>query len=87
MTVPFSVEVEGVAALARGDLVDVDREDLLEEGAAVAALDPDAAHVGEVEEADAGADGRMLVDDARVLDGHLPAVEVDHPALSFTCAA
>ena len=49
---PLLGQKEGVAALAGRDLVDVDRQDLLEDGAAAAALDADAAHVTEVEEAD-----------------------------------
>ena len=42
--------------------------------------DPHLAHVRQVEQADALAHRAVLIEDARVLDGHLPAGEVDEPA-------
>ena len=44
----------------------------------VAAGDLDLAHVADVEEARARPDGLMLVDDAGVFDGHVPAAVLDH---------
>ena len=44
------------------------------------AVEAEAAHVADVEEADAAADGLVLLDDGRVLHRHRPAAEVDHPA-------
>ena len=38
----------------------------------------DVAHVADVEEAHAGAHGHVLGDQARILDRHIPAAEVDH---------
>ena len=38
----------------------------------------DLAHVTDIEEPGAGADGQVLIGDARVLDGHFPAAELDH---------
>ena len=40
--------------------------------------DLDLAHMADIEEADGFADGVVLVDQARVLNGHVPAAEVDH---------
>ena len=42
-------------------------------------LDLDLAHVRDVEDAGVGANGAVLLDDALVLDGHLPAGERNHP--------
>src|SRR4029078_97397 len=41
--------------------------------------DEQLAHMRQVEQPDALTDRSMLVEDRAVLDGHLPAVEVDHP--------
>ena len=41
--------------------------------------DLDLAHVADVEQADRRAHGLVLVDDAGVLHGHVPAAEIDHP--------
>jgi hypothetical protein len=38
----------------------------------------DVSHVRDVEEADAGAHGHVLGDQAGVLDWHIPSAEVDH---------
>ena len=80
--------VDGAAG-RRGDdrvlrLADVERggvvgEDVLEERQGVGAAEDEAAHVGDVEEPGAAACRQVLGDDARrVLEGHLPAGEVDH---------
>ena len=53
------------------------REDALEELLGVGPLRLDLAHVGDVEEAGARADGHVLLADALVLDRHLPARERD----------
>ena len=44
----------------------------------VGAGDLDLAHVRDVEQPGARADRHVLVDDARVFDGHVPAAEFDH---------
>src|SRR6187551_1653604 len=46
--------------------------------------DPHLAHVREVEQADTLAHRAVLVENARVLDRHLPAREVDEPAAQRT---
>jgi hypothetical protein len=38
----------------------------------------DVAHVADIEDADTGADGHVLGDQAGVLDRHVPAAEIDH---------
>jgi len=35
--------------------------------------------VGNIEHSGAGADGHVFVDDAGILDGHVPPAEFDHP--------
>jgi len=42
-------------------------------------LDEDLAHVTDVEKADGLADREMFVDDAGILQGHLPSAELDEP--------
>ena len=39
----------------------------------------DLAHMADVEQASLRADRHMLVDDARVFDGHVPSAEWHHP--------
>ena len=39
----------------------------------------DLAHVADVEQADGAPDGVVLLEDPGILDGHVPAAEVDHP--------
>ena len=41
--------------------------------------DPELAHVRQVEQTGRAPDLRVLLEDAPVLDGHLPAAEVDEP--------
>ena len=50
-----------------------------EGGAGVRTLDVELAHVRQVEQADALADGSVLLEDRAVLDGHQPAAELDQP--------
>ena len=45
----------------------------------VPAGDLDLPHVADVEQPGAGPHGHVLVDQARVFDGHVPAAELDHP--------
>ena len=47
--------------------------------AGIVALDEQLAHVRQVEQAGALADGAVLLEDARVLDRHQPATELDEP--------
>ena len=81
--------VEGATGLVGDDrvlrLADLERgrvvgEDALQEGQGVGPADQEPAHVGDVEQAGLPAGGEVLGDDAAgVVDGHLPAGEVDHP--------
>ena len=50
----------------------------MDEVEGLGAADFDFAHMGDVEEADGGSDGLVFVEYAGVLDGHVPAAEVDH---------
>jgi hypothetical protein len=52
--------------------------DVIREGASIRTKDFDLAHVTHVENADAGADGAVLFQDAGLLEGHVPAAEIDH---------
>ncbi len=75
------IEHGRVVGLADGELRGVVHAELLDGGERAGAAQLDVAHVGDVEEADGGADGSVLGDDAGVLDGHVPAAEVDHLGL------
>ena len=55
------------------------REDVFEQVPRVRPAEVEPGHVRDVEQAAAGADGRVLGDHARVLHGHVPAGERDHP--------
>ena len=68
-----------VLRLSVRDLVEIVREHLLEKGVSRRPVDVDLAHVRDVERAAVGADRAMLLDDARVLDGHLVPGERHHP--------
>ena len=59
------------------ELADVVGRQPLEHAERVPARDVELAHVRDVEEPDALAHGAVLLEDAGVLDGHLPAAEVD----------
>src|SRR5207302_5408866 len=59
-------------------LVQVVREQALQERVCLRALDLDLSHVRDVEYAGVGAHCTMLLDHALVLDGHLPAGERNH---------
>ena len=74
------VRQERVLRLPRRDPVEVVREEALQEGGRLRPLDLDLAHVRDVEDAGVRADGLVLLDDALVLDGHLPAGERNHPS-------
>jgi hypothetical protein len=66
-----------VLGAARGDLRDVVGQDPLQERLGLGPARLNLAHVADVEHPDGGPDGHMLGLDALVLDGHLPAGEVD----------
>ena len=80
--------VDGTAILIGNDavlrLIDVKRlhvagQDVLQKPHHVRPFDVDTAHVGHVENGAVAAAVEMLGDDAvRVLDGHIPAAEIDH---------
>ncbi len=57
-----------------------------EAGAGAGAADPHLAHVRQIEQSGTFADGPVLVEDALVLDRHLPAGKVDQPAAKRTMA-
>jgi len=66
-----------VLHLLDGQLADVIDGDLLQKGLGVGTLDDEFAHMGDIEEADGGADAAVFIDDAAVLDGHIIAGELD----------
>ncbi len=55
------------------------RTEVIKEGVRRRTLDEDLAHVTDVEKADGLADREMFVDDAEILQGHLPSAELDEP--------
>ncbi len=79
--VPLGVEHGGVVGLADLQLGGVVHAELLDGGEGAGSAKLDVAHVRDVEEADGGADGHVFGDEAGVLDGHVPAAEVDHLGL------
>ena len=72
------VEQAGVLRLADLQLVDGVGGDEIGELGGFRPANFDLAHVADIEEADRVAHGVVLVDDAGVLDGHVPAAEIDH---------
>ena len=72
------VREQRVLSAADVDLVEVVREERLEELARLRPLDLELAHVRDVEDAAVLADGAVLGDDPLVLDRHLPAGERHH---------
>ena len=64
--------------LADGEPGGVVARDVLDCREGVAARNLDLAHVADIEQPAAGPDGLMLVDDPRVLDGHVPTAVLDH---------
>src|SRR5439155_13536142 len=71
---------QGVLGLTGADPGEVVREQALEEGEGALAADPETPHVADVEEPGDRPHGTVLVADAGVLLGHLPAPEIDQPA-------
>ena len=71
---------ERIPDLARFELGDVVGEQVVEKAARIGPAELDPAHVSDIEQADGLPHRLMLLDDRRVLDGHFPAGEVDHPA-------
>jgi hypothetical protein len=41
-------------------------------------MDFDLAHMADIEQAGGGSNGRVLFEDSRVLEGHVPAAKVHH---------
>ena len=75
------IEERRVLRLSNGEPRCIVHRDVLDGGQGSRTGDPDIAHVADVENANAGADGVVLCNDAahrRVFDRHLPAVEFDH---------
>ena len=68
----------GVLGLADRQLGRVVARDALDAGQGVASGHLDLAHVADVEQAGARAHRQVLVGDAAVFDGHLPAAERHH---------
>ena len=63
--------------MRHGEFADVIGGDSLEEGDSASSSDPHPPHMAHVEEPDMGTDGMVLVHDTAILDGHLPAREVN----------
>ncbi len=75
----FGIEHARVQGLARHlQLVDVIGQEATQERAHVGALDVDDAHMGHVEHAGVAAHRVVLFDLRTVVDGHVPAAEIDH---------
>ncbi|OPZ77851.1 MAG: hypothetical protein BWY77_01620 [bacterium ADurb.Bin431] len=74
---PLRVAHRRILHLTDVHLADIVDGDLLQKGLGIGSLDNEFAHMGDVEEADGGADPAMLLDDAAVLDGHIIAGELD----------
>ncbi len=78
-------EQRGVVRLAVLEARGIVHGDVLHGGQRAGAAKLDLAHVAHVEEADAGAHGQVLGDEAAagagILDRHVPAAEVDHLGL------
>jgi len=72
------VEQPGVARLAGLQVVDGVGGDEIGELGGFEAVDFDLAHVADIEKADGAAHGVVLIDDAGVLDGHVPSAEIHH---------
>ena len=68
----------GVLRLSDGELRRVVGRDALDRGERVLAGDLDLAHMADVEDSSAVADGGMFVREAAVLDRHVPSAERDH---------
>jgi len=76
---PVLVQEGGVVDLPVGQLDHGIGGEPVQKGHGLGPLDADLAHVAHVEQADLGAHGHVLGDDAGgVLDGHVPAAEVHH---------
>ena len=74
---PALVAGAGVHGLPVDELLRVVRDEVVDDVGGVLAAQPELAHVADVEEAGGRAHRLVLVDDARVLDRHLPAREGD----------
>ena len=68
-----------VLRLAVADPVEVVGQHALQEVVGAGSADLDLSHVRHVEDAGGRPNGPVLLVDARVVDGHVPAAEVDHP--------
>ena len=76
-------EQRGVVRLAVSQLRGIVHGDVLDGGERTGSSELDLAHMADVEEADSGAHGHVLGDQAAswtwIFDRHLPAAEIDHP--------
>ena len=81
---PCSYSEPGVLRLADLQLCDGVGGDGVGESERIRAVDLDFTHVADVEQADVLAHGVVLFEDAGILDGHVPAAEVDHPGAQLT---
>ncbi len=68
---------QGVLTFARGEFAEVVGEEGVEEAFCIFSGHAELAHVGDVKEPAAGANGFVFCEDARVLDGHEPSAETD----------
>ena len=72
------IEERRVMGLPGFELAGVVGGNVVDEIECLRAADFDFAHVTDVEEADGCADGRVFLNDAGVLDGHVPTAKIDH---------
>ena len=72
------VEKPGVVRLSQLQLGDGIGGDVVGEKRGFGTADFDLAHVADIEDAHRGAHRIVFVDDAGILDGHIPSTEIDH---------
>jgi len=77
MTPAAFIAPQGVLPLAHRELANVIRQKKIQELHRAAAAHADFAHVRDVENPSGISDSEMFVDDAGVLNRHLPAAEFD----------
>ena len=81
------IEQRRILSLAELEFGRVVDGDVLHQIQRLRAAHFDLAHVADIEQSHALAHGAMLVEDACVFDGHVPAAEVDHLRAHARCTA
>ncbi len=79
-----AIQQAGVVRLADLQLGGVVGGNIIDELQRIRAADFDLAHVADVKNAGGAADGVVLLDDAGVLHGHVPAAKIDHFGAELT---